>query len=129
MKIAVACDHAGFPLKAFVAGELRALGHEISDLGTNSTAAVDYPDYAEAVGRTVLEEPGLRPTLEKKSEADAGRSVYGEAAGDSLRKLRLRLGHWLDQRAPAPKDRWHDPRPAPGAPEKARSIQALTVPS
>jgi ribose 5-phosphate isomerase B len=53
MKIAVACDHAGFPLKATVLAEVRAAGHETLDLGTDSTAAVDYPDFAEKVGRSI----------------------------------------------------------------------------
>ena len=49
MKVAVASDHAGFPLKARVLDEVRKLGHEPLDLGTNSTDPVDYPDYARAV--------------------------------------------------------------------------------
>jgi ribose 5-phosphate isomerase B len=53
MKIAVASDHAGFPLKATVLEIVRAAGHEVVDLGTDSTAAVDYPDYAEKVGRAL----------------------------------------------------------------------------
>ncbi len=55
MKLAVAADHAGFPLKALIIEELRKLGHETTDLGTNSTAPVDYPDYAQAVARAVLD--------------------------------------------------------------------------
>jgi len=54
MNIAVASDHAGFPLKGRVIGELRALGHEVADLGTDSTAPVDYPDYARAVAEAIL---------------------------------------------------------------------------
>jgi ribose 5-phosphate isomerase B len=50
MKIAVACDHAGFPLKSSVLEVIREAGHEILDLGTNDTAAVDYPDFAEKLG-------------------------------------------------------------------------------
>jgi len=53
MKIAVACDHAGFPLKEIVLAAIRSAGHEPVDLGTDSTAPVDYPDYAEKVGRTL----------------------------------------------------------------------------
>lgn len=53
MKIAVACDHAGFPLKATVLDIVRAAGHEVIDLGTDGTAAVDYPDFAEKVGRSI----------------------------------------------------------------------------
>lgn len=53
MKIAVACDHAGFPLKATIVDAVRAAGHDPLDLGTNSTAPVDYPDLAAAAGRAV----------------------------------------------------------------------------
>ena len=53
MKIAIACDHAGFPLKDVVVDAVRAAGHEVLDLGTDSTQAVDYPDYAEKVGRAI----------------------------------------------------------------------------
>ena len=53
MKIAVACDHAGFPLKQTVLDVVRAAGHEVLDLGTDSTVAVDYPDFAEKVGHAI----------------------------------------------------------------------------
>jgi len=53
MKIAVACDHGGFPLKAKAIEVIRAAGHEVLDLGTNSTDPVDYPDYAKAVGEAI----------------------------------------------------------------------------
>ncbi len=48
MRIALAADHAGFELKQLVKSRLR-VDHEVLDLGTNSTAPVDYPDFAEAV--------------------------------------------------------------------------------
>jgi ribose 5-phosphate isomerase B len=56
MKIAVAADHAGYPLKQAVLDDLRGAGHEATDLGThNTTLADDYPDFAalacEAVRR------------------------------------------------------------------------------
>ena len=54
MNLAVASDHAGFPLKARVIDELRKAGHQVTDLGTNSTEAVDYPDYARAVAQAIL---------------------------------------------------------------------------
>ena len=54
MKIAVAWDHAGFPLKGCVLDTVRRLGHEPFDLGTDSTAPVDYPDYAEKLARFIL---------------------------------------------------------------------------
>lgn len=53
MRIAVACDHAGLPLKPVVLDTLRRLGHEAVDLGTNTPDPVDYPDVAEAAGRAV----------------------------------------------------------------------------
>jgi ribose 5-phosphate isomerase B len=63
MKIAVASDHGGFPLKGRVIDELRRLGHEVLDLGTNSTAAVDYPDYSKAVAEAVLDGRAERAIL------------------------------------------------------------------
>ena len=63
MKIAVASDHAGFPLKATVLDIVRAAGHEVVDLGTDSTAAVDYPDYAEKVGRALQNRDAERAIL------------------------------------------------------------------
>jgi ribose 5-phosphate isomerase B len=54
MKIAVACDHAGFLLKESVLETVRAGGHIPIDLGTDSTAPVDYPDYAGKLGRAIL---------------------------------------------------------------------------
>ena len=53
MNLAVASDHAGFPLKARVIDTLRAAGHQVTDLGTASTDPVDYPDYARAVADAV----------------------------------------------------------------------------
>lgn len=53
MKIAFACDHAGFPLKQPILEAIRAAGHEALDLGTHTSDPVDYPDFAEAVGRAI----------------------------------------------------------------------------
>jgi ribose 5-phosphate isomerase B len=53
MTIAVGSDHAGFHLKQEVAEALRKEGHEVLDVGTQSTAPVDYPDFAEALGLAV----------------------------------------------------------------------------
>lgn len=55
MKIAVASDHAGFPLKQTVIDTLRKLGHEPIDLGTDSTESVDYPDYAEKAALAIVQ--------------------------------------------------------------------------
>lgn len=51
--IAVGADHGGVALKDAIAARLRELGHTVNDLGTNSTEAVDYPDFAIAVARAV----------------------------------------------------------------------------
>jgi ribose 5-phosphate isomerase B len=54
MKIAIGADHAGFPLKEEIRGYLERLGHEVIDLGAYNTEPSDYPDFAEAVGRTLM---------------------------------------------------------------------------
>jgi len=55
MRIAIASDHAGFHYKTRLAAELAAAGHDVTDMGTDSTESVDYPvvirPLAEAVGR------------------------------------------------------------------------------
>ncbi len=71
MNLAVASDHAGFPLKEPVIQELRRLGHQVTDLGTNSTASVDYPDYARAVAEAVLRGRAERAVLVCGSGAGA----------------------------------------------------------
>jgi ribose 5-phosphate isomerase B len=54
MKIAVAADHAGYPLKQIVLDDLRVTGHNVTDLGTHDpTPDDDYPDFAELVCETV----------------------------------------------------------------------------
>jgi ribose 5-phosphate isomerase B len=70
MKIAVGFDHAGFPLKQTVIDTVRAAGHEVIDMGTNSAAPVDFPDYSEKVGRAI-----------QSGEADRGILVCGSGVG------------------------------------------------
>ena len=70
MKIAVACDHAGFPLKDVVLEAIRAAGHAALDLGTNSTAAVDYPDFVEKLGKAI-----------QSGEAERGILLCGSGVG------------------------------------------------
>jgi len=53
MRIAIAADHAGFPLKQELRERLAADGHEVSDFGTQNTESTDYPDYATLVAREV----------------------------------------------------------------------------
>lgn len=53
MNVAIACDHAGFPLKAAVLDLVRRLGHTPLDLGSDDTSPVDYPDYAVKAGLAI----------------------------------------------------------------------------
>lgn len=53
MRIAIACDHGGFPLKKDIVDLVQCLGHEVVDLGTMDMTPVDYPDYAEKAGLAV----------------------------------------------------------------------------
>jgi ribose 5-phosphate isomerase B len=51
--VAVAADHGGYELKSVLLPELRALGFDVLDLGTNSLESVDYPDFAEKVALAI----------------------------------------------------------------------------
>ena len=55
MKVAIACDHGGYDLKMKLIPHLKEQGHEISDLGCDSTDSVDYPLYGKAVGHAVAD--------------------------------------------------------------------------
>jgi len=64
MKIAVASDHAGFPLKETVVEAVRRAGHELLDLGASHHDPMDdYPDYAEKVGRAIQKGAAERGVL------------------------------------------------------------------
>jgi ribose 5-phosphate isomerase B len=52
-KIAIGADHGGFEMKEALKKVLKELGCDYQDFGTNSTAAVDYPDFAQAVALAV----------------------------------------------------------------------------
>lgn len=70
MRIAFSCDHAGFPLKETILKTVVNLGHEIIDLGTDSPQAVDYPDFAEKLGRSI-----------QSGQADRGILICGSGVG------------------------------------------------
>jgi len=55
MKLAVGSDHAGFDLKKELVEWLISQGHVVVDMGTHSTDAVDYPDFAQKVSHEVIE--------------------------------------------------------------------------
>ena len=63
MRIVIGADHAGFELKRIIADHLRKQGHEIIDKGTDSDKPVDYPDFAEAVGKALINGEGERGVL------------------------------------------------------------------
>lgn len=55
MHIAIGADHAGYEMKNEMGALLAEEGHTVVDLGTDGPDSVDYPDYAAAVGRAVLD--------------------------------------------------------------------------
>ncbi len=63
MRIAVAADHAGFEFKTRLIEELRNLGHEVADEGTDSPEPCDYPDSAIPAARSVSEGKSERAIL------------------------------------------------------------------
>jgi ribose 5-phosphate isomerase B len=87
MRIAIGSDHAGFELKGVLAKQMRELGHEVVDVGTNNTQPVDYPDFAEAVGKAVLDGRAERGVL------ICGSGVGASVAANKLRGIRAGLCH------------------------------------
>ncbi len=73
MRVAIACDHAGFLLKDEIISTVRAAGHEVIDLGTHSTDAVDYPDFTGKACRAVLH-----------GEAERAIVICGSGVGASI---------------------------------------------
>ncbi|MBI3798555.1 MAG: ribose 5-phosphate isomerase B [Deltaproteobacteria bacterium] len=73
MRVVIGADHAGFELKGKLGAYLQLLGHYVHDVGTYSTAAADYPDYAEAVGVVV-----------RAGQADRGIVICGSGVGTSI---------------------------------------------
>ena len=73
MKVAVGCDHGGFPLKQVVVEAVSVLGHEVIDVGTFSAEAVDFPDFVKKVGEKV-----------QNGEAERGILICGSGIGASI---------------------------------------------
>jgi ribose 5-phosphate isomerase B len=63
MKIVIGSDHAGFQLKVAMGDLLRSLGHEVLDIGAFNENPSDYPDFADAVGRAVVDKKAERGVL------------------------------------------------------------------
>lgn len=87
MRVAIAADHAGYPLKELVLAVVQRAGHEAMDLGTDSTAAVDYPDYAEKVGHAIQEGKAERGII------ICGSGVGAAVAANKMRGVRAGLCH------------------------------------
>ncbi len=62
-KIAIAADHAGVRYKTMLVEELRKMGYEPLDLGTNGPESVDYPDFAEVLVEALVEGKAARGVL------------------------------------------------------------------
>ena len=73
MRIAVACDHAGFPLQQEIIAEVDQSGHLVTYIGTYGLEPVDYPDYAEKLGKVIL-----------GKQADRGILICGSGVGASI---------------------------------------------
>ena len=87
MKIAIACDHGGYPLKEAVIGYLKEDGHELMDLGVHSEeVSVDYPQYGYQCAQAVA-----------GGQAERGIVICGTGVGISIfvdSKKSERIGDW-----------------------------------
>jgi ribose 5-phosphate isomerase B len=89
MRIALGADHAGFPLKQDLSGFLQEQGHDVLDLGTHSTAPVDYPAFCASAARAVINGEADRAIV-------LGGSGQGEQiAANKVRGVRAALCHDL----------------------------------
>jgi ribose 5-phosphate isomerase B len=79
MIVACGFDHAGVPLRERLLAVIADAGHEVLDLGTDTTDPVDYPDKALEVGRAVV-----------SGRADRGILVCGSGAGVSVAAGKIR---------------------------------------
>jgi ribose 5-phosphate isomerase B len=83
VRIALACDHAGFALKTHLTAFLEREGHEIQDLGTHSEEPVDYPDFCAAAARAVAEGAAERGVVlggSGQGEQIAANKIHGVRA-------------------------------------------------
>jgi ribose 5-phosphate isomerase B len=87
MKVVIGCDHAGFDYKARVVQELVALGHEVIDVGTNSAASVDYPDFGLAAAKAVVDGRAERGVL------ICGTGIGISIAANKVKGIRCALCH------------------------------------
>jgi ribose 5-phosphate isomerase B len=72
-RIALSADHAGYELKTVLIEWLKEQGHDILDLGTNSTASVDYPDFGYRLAQAL-----------EKGDAPLGITICGSGIGIAI---------------------------------------------
>jgi ribose 5-phosphate isomerase B len=87
MRVVIGSDHAGFALKNSVGDVLRSLGHQVLDVGAFNENPSDYPDFAEAVGRAVLDGKAERGVL------ICGSGVGASVAANKLMGIRAAVCH------------------------------------
>ena len=87
MRTAIGSDHAGFEMKTMLAKFLQDLGDQVVDVGTYNTDPVDYPDFAEAVGKAILEGRADRAVL------ICGSGIGASVAANKIRGIRAGLCH------------------------------------
>ena len=87
MKVVIGSDHAGFQLKNSMGDLLRYLGHEVLDIGAFNENPSDYPDFAEAVGRAILDGRAERGVL------ICGSGIGASVAANKLIGIRAGICH------------------------------------
>jgi RpiB/LacA/LacB family sugar-phosphate isomerase len=87
MKIVIGSDHAGFQLKVAMGDVLRSLNHEVLDVGAFNENPSDYPDFAEAVGRAILDKKAERGVL------ICGSGVGASVAANKMASIRAAVCH------------------------------------
>ena len=87
MKIVIGSDHAGFQLKGAVGDLLRSMNQEVLDVGAFNENPSDYPDFAEAVGRAILDRKAERGVL------ICGSGVGASVAANKLTGIRAAVCH------------------------------------
>jgi ribose 5-phosphate isomerase B len=87
MKIVIGSDHAGFQLKTVIGEFLKSRGQEILDVGAYDEKPSDYPDFAEALGRAILDGKAERGIL------ICGSGVGASVAANKLPGIRAGMCH------------------------------------
>jgi len=80
MKVALAADHGGLPLKAEIAELVKSLGHEVLDLGAHQyDKDDDYPDFARYIGQAI-----------QHGQCDRGVLLCGSGVGASIAATKMK---------------------------------------